>query len=283
MLLFFQYTRMQIMSWTFICFLWKLNTILVQMFEVLLYLRLNKASYWNTQIYPWILWLYRGLEYHLCGLMLYNSELWASCSCKRNVISRAKSSTVLMEMNDFGMNSSAGYRIDFKGNNAIHLNKDRHEAFRVKFKKKRKSNDFLLVHVWLHGRTLHRRYPWSWTSEPEPEVCCRLQRPMKEYRLFVIGSVTTECTRQQMRKWKKNALGGLKCHVNSWVQPLNTSGVLSTPFNAFKGQGFAQTRLCCYSPDRVSDHNFQRHLERKWICESKSKQWNVWKESSAHY
>lgn len=46
---------------------------------------------------------------------------------------------------------------------------------------------------------------------------------------------------------KKNALG-LKCHVNSWVQPLNTSGVLSTPFNAFKGQGFAQTGLCSYSP-----------------------------------
>lgn len=43
-----------------------------------------------------------------------------------------------MEMNDFGMNSSAGYRIDFKGNNAIHLNKHRHEAFRVKFKKKKK-------------------------------------------------------------------------------------------------------------------------------------------------
>lgn len=62
--------------------------------------------------------------------------------------------------------------------------------------------------MWLHGRTLHRRYPWSWTSEPEPEVCCRLQRPMKEYRLFVIGSVTTECTRQQMRKWKKKMLWG---------------------------------------------------------------------------
>lgn len=137
MLLFFQYTSMQIMSWTVICFLWKLNTILVQMFEVLLYLRLNKASYWNTQIFPWTLWLYRGLEYHLCALMLYNSELWASCSCKRNVICRAKSSTVLMEMNDFGMNSSAGYRIDFKGNNAIHLNKDTHEAFRVKLKKKK--------------------------------------------------------------------------------------------------------------------------------------------------
>lgn len=37
---------------------------------------------------------------------------------------------------------------------------------------------------------------------------------------------------------QKKMLWGLKCHVNSWVQPLNTSGVLSTPFNAFKGQGF---------------------------------------------
>lgn len=41
-----------------------------------------------------------------------------------------------------------------------------------------------------------------------PEVCCRPQRPVKEYRLFVIGSVTTECTQQQMRnRKKKNALG----------------------------------------------------------------------------
>lgn len=49
-------------------------------------------------------------------------------------------------------------------------------------------------------------------------------------------------------KQGKKMLWGLKCHVNSWVQPLNTSGVLSTPFNAFKGQGLAQTWLCCCSP-----------------------------------
>lgn len=73
--------------------------------------------------------------------------------------------------------------------------------------------------------------------QPVPEVCCRLRSPMKEYRLVVIGSVTVECTQQQMRNRKK-MLWGLKCHVNSWVQPLNTSGVISTPFNAFKGQGF---------------------------------------------
>lgn len=81
---------------------------------------------------------------------------------------------------------------------------------------------------------------------PVPEVCCSLRRPMKEYWLFVIGSVTKECTRQQMRNRKK-MLWGLKCHVNSWVQPLNTSGVLSTPFNAFKGQGFVWTGLCSHS------------------------------------
>lgn len=46
----------------------------------------------------------------------------------------------------------------------------------------------------------------------------------------------------------KKMLWGLKCHVNSWVQPVNTSGVLSTPFNAFKGQGFVWTGLCSYSP-----------------------------------
>lgn len=40
------------------------------------------------------------------------------------------------------------------------------------------------------------------------------------------------------KKRRKKTLWGLKCHVNSWVQPLNTSGVLSTPANAFKGQGF---------------------------------------------
>lgn len=49
-------------------------------------------------------------------------------------------------------------------------------------------------------------------------------------------------------KQKKKMLWGLKCHVNSWVQPLNTSGVLLTPFNAFKGQGLVWTGLCCCSP-----------------------------------
>lgn len=48
-------------------------------------------------------------------------------------------------------------------------------------------------------------------------------------------------------KLRKNTLGW-KCHANSWVQPLNTSGVLSTPVGAFKGQGFVQSRLCRFSP-----------------------------------
>lgn len=40
--------------------------------------------------------------------------------------------------------------------------------------------------------------------QPEvPEVCCSLQRPVKEYRLFVIGCVTTA---KQGEK-RKNALG----------------------------------------------------------------------------
>lgn len=42
--------------------------------------------------------------------------------------------------------------------------------------------------------------------QPEvPEVCCRLQRPVKEYRLFVIGCVTT--AKQGGKKKRKNALG----------------------------------------------------------------------------
>lgn len=98
--------------------------------------------------------------------------------------------------------------------------------------------------------------------QPVQEVCCREPHPMKEYRLFVIGSVTTECTWQQMLNRKeKTALGGLKCHVNSWVQPLNTSGVLSTPFHAFKGQGFIQTGSAATLPDHEGHHNFQQHLE----------------------
>lgn len=46
---------------------------------------------------------------------------------------------------------------------------------------------------------------------PEPPASARglllPHRPVKEYWLFVIGSVTTECTQQQMRNRKKNALG----------------------------------------------------------------------------
>lgn len=71
--------------------------------------------------------------------------------------------------------------------------------------------------------------------QPEPEVRRTPRRPVKEYRLFfLIGSVTTEWPRQQMRtggnreRERKKMLWGLKCHVNSWIQPPNTSGVLST-------------------------------------------------------
>lgn len=47
--------------------------------------------------------------------------------------------------------------------------------------------------------------------QPVQEVCCREPHPMKEYRLFVIGSVTTECTWQQMLNRKeKNCFGGVE-------------------------------------------------------------------------
>lgn len=127
---------------------------------------------------------------------------------------------------------------------ASHLNTDPQEPMSVKWKVKCLCAAGSCVITRLNGGP---SLSVVLNLQPVPEVCCRLQRPMKEYRLFVIGSVTTECTRQQMRNRKK-MLWGLKCHVNSWVQPLNTSGVLSTPFNAFKGQGFVQTGLCCYSP-----------------------------------
>lgn len=56
-------------------------------------------------------------------------------------------------------------------------------------------------------------------------------------------------------KQKKKTLWGLKCHVNSWVQPLNTSGVISTPFQRFQrprvGLDFAAIR-----PAGIRDHNF---------------------------
>lgn len=106
--------------------------------------------------------------------------------------------------------------------------------------------------------------PW----EPQREKCCRFicdytaecgtvaiqgpEPPAGARSLLHTATsceiVSTFCNRKcdhgvhpatDAKERKKKTLWGLKCHVNSWVQPLNTSGVLSTPFNAFKGQGFA--------------------------------------------
>lgn len=139
-----------------------------------------------------------------------------------------------------------GFVVGF--NKTVQLRTDLQEAFRMKSKRKGfcASSWFMCVYALNAAPALSMVL----NLQPEPEVCCRQQRPMKEYRLFVIGSVTTVCTQQQMRNRKggKKMLWGLKCHVNSWVQPLNTSGVLSTPFHAFKGQEFVQTGLCSCSP-----------------------------------
>lgn len=125
-------------------------------------------------------------------------------------------------------------RVDFMLNNAIHVNAELQKPLSVKWKVKCCCAAGSCVITRLNAAP---SLSVVLNLQPVPEVCCSPRRPMKEYRLFVIGSVTTECTQQQMRNRKK-MLWGLKCHVNSWVQPLNTSGVLSTPFNAFKGQGF---------------------------------------------
>lgn len=84
--------------------------------------------------------------------------------------------------------------------------------------------------------------------QPEPEVCCRLQRPMKEYRLFVIGSVTTECTQQQMRKWKKKCFGSWNVMWTVGFNHWTPQGCYRLPSMLLKAKGslrpgFAVIRL----------------------------------------
>lgn len=81
-----------------------------------------------------------------------------------------------------------------------------------------------------------------------PQVCWRkLQKSDKRVSTFCNRKCDHRLHPATDAKLRKNTLGW-KCHANSWVQPLNTSGVLSTPVGAFKGQGFVQSRLCRFSP-----------------------------------
>lgn len=77
---------------------------------------------------------------------------------------------------------------------------------------------------------------------PVLEVCCRPQHPVKEYRLVVIGSVTTEGTRQQMPNIKKNASGvEMSCEqLGSTTEHLR--GVIDSLSMLLKARG--SFRLC---------------------------------------
>ena len=103
-----------------------------------------------------------------------------------------------------------------------------------------------------------------------PEVCCRPPRPMKEYRLFVIGSVTTECTRQQMRNRKK-CFGGWNVMWTVGFNHWTPQGCYRLPSMLLKAKGSFRPGFAVIRPDGVSDHNFLGPNERQWICESKSK------------
>lgn len=115
--------------------------------------------------------------------------------------------------------------------------------------------------------------------KPVLEVCCRLQGPMKEYRLFVIGSVTTECTQQQMRNRKK-CFGGWNVMWTVGFNHWTPQGCYRLPSMLLKARGSLRQGFAVIRPYSVSDHNFQRPHERKGICESKSKQSTVRKRCS---
>lgn len=152
------------------------------------------------------------------------------------------------------------------------------------------------IHIWMQN---HRNY-WKYSESkvfvccwfmcdytvecgrsvaihgPEPltggraEVCCRPQRHMKEYRLFVIESVTTECTRQRMRNWKK-CFGGWNVMWTVGFNHWTPQGCYWLPSMLLKAKGSFGLGFAVIRPDGVSEHNFQRTQERGGICESKSK------------
>lgn len=94
--------------------------------------------------------------------------------------------------------------------------------------------------------------------QPVPEVCCRPQRPVKEYRLFVIGSVTTECTQQQMRnRKKKKCFGGWNVMWTVGFNHWTPQGCYRLPSMLLKAKGSFRLGFAVIRPGGVSDHNFQ--------------------------
>lgn len=148
-----------------------------------------------------------------------------------------------------------GFVVGF--NKTVQQRTDLQEAFRMKSKRKGfcASSWFMCVYTLNAAPALSMVL----NLQPEPEVCCRQQRPMKEYRLFVIGSVTTVCTQQQMR----NRKGGKKCFGGwnvMWTVGFNhwtPQGCYRLPSMLLKARssfrlGFAVARL-----ERKSHHHLQ--------------------------
>ena len=92
--------------------------------------------------------------------------------------------------------------------------------------------------------------------QPVAEVCCSPPRPMKEYRLFVIGSVTTECTQQQMRNRKKKCFGGWNVMWTVGFNHWTPQGCYRLPSMLLKAKGSFRPGFAVIRPDGVKRPQF---------------------------
>lgn len=108
-----------------------------------------------------------------------------------------------------------------------------------------------VIMLWMQPRS----YPWSWTSSRVPEVCCSLPRPMKEYRLFVIGSVTAEFTRQQMPRTEKKRFRGWNVMWTVGFNHWTPQGCYRLPSMLLKAKGWFRRGFAVILPRSVSSRH----------------------------
>lgn len=99
--------------------------------------------------------------------------------------------------------------------------------------------------------------------QPEvPKVCCRLPRPVKEYRLFVIGCVTTA---KQGEK-KKKRFGGWNVMWTVGFNHWTPQGCYRLPPMLLKAKGwFRASGFCCYFTWPCEWPQFPQSAERDGI------------------
>lgn len=98
-----------------------------------------------------------------------------------------------------------------------------------------------------------------------PEVCCRLQRPVKEYRLFVIGCVTT-AKQEEKKKRKKKRFGGWNVMWTVGFNHWTPQGCYRLPPMLLKAKGsFRASGLCCYSTWPCERPRFPQTTKTEWI------------------